>query len=65
MTGPCLARPQPRSPEAPPAKGDPRAAGAQGSLLPRVGAQRQTQAGCPLALAGQVTRGKGCGSAGA
>lgn len=22
MTGPCLARPQPRNPEAPPAKGD-------------------------------------------
>lgn len=56
MTRPCLAQPQPES-------GGPRSQGQLGHRaprLPRVGAQRQTQAGCPLALAGQVTREKGC-----
>ena len=52
MTRPCLAQPQPRSPEAPGAKGS---LGHRAPHPPRVGAQRQTQAGCPLALAGQVT----------
>ena len=52
MTRPCLAQPQPWSPEAPGAKGG---LGHRAPRHPRVGAQRQTQAGCPLALAGQVT----------